>query len=462
MSFSDYIGRFHPVLVHLPIGILLAAIFLECLSHVKGFRKIRRTIRILLLLGFLAAFASSLTGYLHAQSGEFDPDLVIAHRNLGIAVTIFSFLAFLLKGKKKTEIRLGYFTSLFALTILIFLTGHSGGSITHGAGFLKMPGAVDAEKSTMIEIKPEALLYADLVAPILKKNCTSCHGPSRQKGKLRLDQPDYIQKGGKDGKILKESRPEEGEMWRRLALDPRDEDHMPPKEKSPLSKSEISLITYWLQTGADYAAPLSSLPRADSIINLLQGTRDPAPPQKISEPVAIPSLQILDEFRQAGVAISFLSYGDGRLSLSFINADQKKISSLLPRIASLNTQLVEIKMPARKLLPGQWQFLKSLPDLKRLSVENSNFSDADLSALTYCQNLSYLNLMGTSVTAKGLAQISMKALRHLYLFKTSVSMDELGPLQTHFPTTEIVLGNFEVPTLESDTMERKTKYVVPK
>ena len=119
-------------------------------------------------------------------------------------------------------------------------------------------------------------------------------------------------------------------------------------------------------------------------------------------------------------------------------------------------------MPARKLLPGQWQFLKSLPDLKRLSVENSNFSDADLSTLTYCQNLSYLNLVGTSVTAKGLTQLSMKALRHLYLFRTSVSKDELGPLQTHFPTTEIVLGNFEVPTLESDTIERKTKYVVPK
>ena len=56
MSVLEYIGRFHPALVHFPIGILLAAAFLEFLSHFKGFRKVRKSVKILLLLGFISAF----------------------------------------------------------------------------------------------------------------------------------------------------------------------------------------------------------------------------------------------------------------------------------------------------------------------------------------------------------------------------------------------------------------------
>ena len=109
MSLLDYLGRFHPVLVHLPIGFLLAAVFLECLSSLKGYKKVRKAVRFLLLIGFAAALFTSLTGWLHADSGEFDAKLVKSHRALGIVLTLFSLVALILHGRKNKEVRVGYF-----------------------------------------------------------------------------------------------------------------------------------------------------------------------------------------------------------------------------------------------------------------------------------------------------------------------------------------------------------------
>lgn len=461
MNILEYIGRFHPVLVHLPIGILLATVFLEALSHVKGFRKVRKAVKMLLLLGFASAFFSSLTGWLHAASGEFNPQLVLSHRALAIVVTVLSLVALLLHGEKKKEMRLGYFIILFAMTILILLTGHSGGSLTHGADYLK-PSWEGEEKFISMVIKPDTRLYADLVAPVFKKNCTGCHGPTRQKGKLRLDQPDFILKGGKDGDILLIGKGDEGEMWRRINLDHEDEDHMPPKEKTQLSKAEISLITYWLETGGDFNATLASLPRADSIMQFLEGEQGDETKPKVVEIVFPPDKALLNEFRQAGVTVSFLSQGDGRISLNFINADPKKLPALFTKLPLLSRQLVEVKLPGKKLSHDEWTFLKLLPELKRVSLENSNFSDNDLVVLNPCVGLTYINFVGTSVTTKGLMQLSLNKLQKLYLFRTHVKAEDLTSLQKHFPKTDIVLGNFQIPLLALDTTIQKEKYVVPK
>src|SRR5882672_9051243 len=129
MDLLGYFGRFHPVLVHFPIAVLLTAIGFEWLSGRKGFRKIRKSVRWLLLLGFLSAFVSAVTGYLHAGDGEFDAEMVNTHQWLGILVTLVSGVACLLVRSKQKELRLAYVVMLGVLTILIALAGHTGGNI---------------------------------------------------------------------------------------------------------------------------------------------------------------------------------------------------------------------------------------------------------------------------------------------------------------------------------------------
>src|SRR4051794_7455703 len=68
------------------------------------------------------------------------------------------------------------------------------------------------------------------VRPLLAENCYSCHGPEKQKGKLRLDSPGAIRAGGESGPILVPGKPEESRMI--LAVSYQDEDlKMPPKTR---------------------------------------------------------------------------------------------------------------------------------------------------------------------------------------------------------------------------------------
>src|SRR5262245_38258257 len=51
------------------------------------------------------------------------------------------------------------------------------------------------------------------VRPILERNCLSCHGAA-QLGGLRMDTPQAMMKGGKDGPVLAPGKPDESLLVR--------------------------------------------------------------------------------------------------------------------------------------------------------------------------------------------------------------------------------------------------------
>ena len=44
--------------------------------------------------------------------------------------------------------------------------------------------------------------FARQIQPILREACLDCHGPEKQKGKLRLDTREALLKGGVDGLVV--------------------------------------------------------------------------------------------------------------------------------------------------------------------------------------------------------------------------------------------------------------------
>ena len=60
--FLDFIGRFHPLIVHLPIGFILLALLLEFSK--SQFKEIDSVLRFILLWTILSGSFSILTGYL--------------------------------------------------------------------------------------------------------------------------------------------------------------------------------------------------------------------------------------------------------------------------------------------------------------------------------------------------------------------------------------------------------------
>src|SRR5438034_1118298 len=81
----ELLGHLHPVLVHLPIGILLLACFFQLLSSKENYSQLQHAIGITLFWGMLSAFAACITGYILSGSGDYDEELVYKHQWLGIS-----------------------------------------------------------------------------------------------------------------------------------------------------------------------------------------------------------------------------------------------------------------------------------------------------------------------------------------------------------------------------------------
>lgn len=89
------------------------------------------------------------------------------------------------------------------------------------------------------------------VRTILAHSCYSCHNATKTKGGLRLDQKDFIIKGGESGPVIIAGAPEKSELIRRIKLPEGHEDAMPTKGKR-LTNEEVELLTYWVKTGATW------------------------------------------------------------------------------------------------------------------------------------------------------------------------------------------------------------------
>jgi hypothetical protein len=166
---------------------------------------------------------------------DYDKTLVSWHMWIGVATALVSLMLYAKEknpqfGVNKTLLSLG-------LLVLVFVTGHLGGSLTHGSDYFTQPLTGGSDSSSSAVIKPianvqEALVYNNVVQPILQTKCYSCHGANKQKGGLRMDDTTRLMKGGKDGVIILSGKGDESELIKRMLLPKDDDDHMPPKEKS--------------------------------------------------------------------------------------------------------------------------------------------------------------------------------------------------------------------------------------
>jgi len=274
---TQFLGRLHPVLVHLPIGILFLAFIFECLAQVRPYKKLRSAVQPALLIGVFFAIAAAITGWYLSQEGGYEDDLLSRHKTLGIATAILGVVVYFLRAtaqlyfQSKAKRRTFYLVLFIPLIILVSLTGHFGGSLTHGEDYLfasieTSAGVVDpAIKLQRISDINNAAFYPDVIQPILESRCYSCHSSRKQKGDLRLDDIAHIEKGGEHGAILERGNSDSSSLFQRLMLPLEDDDHMPPNEKPQPSSSEIAMIQAWIDEGANFEMKVSACKDSDKI-----------------------------------------------------------------------------------------------------------------------------------------------------------------------------------------------------
>jgi uncharacterized membrane protein len=447
----DLIGRLHPLLVHLPIGILLLAILFEWLPTKKKYRYLKRSIQPILLVGSGAAILSCLTGYLLSQSGDYESDLVGWHQWMGIALTVYSVgYAWMRSEKAFKEF---YKTFSVVLMILLAITGHLGGSLTHGDDFLT--GSIATNSSIDIsEVNlQEALFYDDLVKPIFEDKCYGCHGTSKQKGKLRLDEPQHILKGGKGGVVMVAGKTDESEMIDRMLLPLDDEDHMPPKEKKQLNEKEIEILKSWIASGADFKKSVKEAGQLTALQKIASSEKSISITDVPSEEIQTADQTIQNQLQKLGVVILPVAANSNYLSANLINVTS--LDSAVDLLINVKEQLVWLKTGDRPITDNHLTRISTLTKLTRLNLDHSQITDAGLGNLKSLNSLIYLNLNNTKISMTGILSLGSLKLQSLFLYGTTIKPEEVERLKKLLPNTMIETGNYQVPLLASDTTEAK-------
>ena len=79
--------------------------------------------------------------------------------------------------------------------------------------------------------------YAKVIQPMFDAHCISCHGPKKEKGKLRLDTLEATLKGGKNPTFVL-GKPDSSMLLSRVFLDRTAGDVMPPKAEKPMTEKQ--------------------------------------------------------------------------------------------------------------------------------------------------------------------------------------------------------------------------------
>ena len=65
--------------------------------------------------------------------------------------------------------------------------------------------------------------------------------------------------------------PEKSELYNRVVLPEDHDDHMPPQGKTPLTRDEISLLKYWIESGAQSELHVQEAKKVDTVKMLIEG-----------------------------------------------------------------------------------------------------------------------------------------------------------------------------------------------
>lgn len=423
--FVEWIGRWHPLILHFPIVLLL----LVAVAGIFG----KKVPHLLLTVATISALLTAITGFFLGKVDGPKGDLLLWHQWMATGVTLIAVFWYWLETFFKAPIFIIKSIQL-VLIILIGLTGHYGGMITHGEDFLALPRKNKEEK-----IPENPLVYKDVVARVLEKKCISCHNPDKRKGQLLLTGIEEMTKGGKTGPAFMAGNAEEAELIRRLRLPPQDEEHMPPEGKTPLSDNEIKILERWIALGASDSLRLQHLPPDEPLSVLI---RDLARSSTQEIEASLPEVadNTLKKLTTDYVNIRRVSSNSEALSVSFFlppDYDPEIILNLM----EITPNIVEFDLSGIPLRVEEMEMVGRCKNLKRLDLDRTGISDLEFQQLHNLKNLQFLKIYATRVSDESLVTLrTLEKLQKLFIWDTDFSPEGLSKIKKALPNLSIVQG----------------------
>jgi hypothetical protein len=369
----------------------------------------------------------------------------------GIFITVLSFVADLTSIKK---LPFSFFkhpkwmlATILVLFLFINITGHLGGSLTHGPDYISSNVLWDAQsEKKKITNLGEAMVFADIVHPILEDKCGDCHNDSRKKGKLSMQNFAAIAKGGKHGDAIKPGNPSGSEIFKRVTLNPRDKKFMPTEGKTPLTNEETALIKWWIEKAAGQpdirfaaAQPSEEIKKIATAffgMEAVAGSENYTP-VNIQAPAV--RKELIEELKQEGFVVKFLNFKPDLLDVSLpASGENANASEKLKKLLQLRENIIWLSMSGNNITDQDMQSIREFKNLERLKLDHNPVTDKGVAHLEGLTNLKSINLYNTKVTRDCLAALKkLPGLKTVYAWGTGINKEDLTTLA---PGLEVVLG----------------------
>ena len=313
------------------------------------------------------------------------------------------------------------------MVIVVIYTGHQGGNLTQGSDYLSLETLVGQELKKPISVD-DALLYEQVVQPILLDRCSQCHRQDKRKGKLSMQSIAEMMKGGKSGPAVVAGKLDESELYKRITLDPSNEKFMPTDGKPPLTKAETAIIKWWIEKGyLVEGKTIAELKNAEEIkselasylgftvsmsdLTTIESAHDVVNP----EIPAMLNLALVDSLRSKGVNVRIMLHNPVMLDITLPSGSGIELKIIKDYLAAVAKNVIWLNVSDNNLTASVLNFISEMTNLEKLRLENNPIEDDIIELLLGLDHLEAINLNETMITKKGLEQLNqLPKLKRVY------------------------------------------------
>lgn len=432
-EWAQFIGRFHPLVVHFPIALILLVPILELAALNSRFSYLRSSAGFVLGLATLSATVAAILGWCLGRTGGYFGPLVTQHMWGGISLAAVCWLCWILRARTSERgFGLIYGVALAAGVGLVTWTGYRGGQLSLGEDHLTehIPGRLRqalglSNGAALVASAGANTFYGARVEPIFEARCVTCHGPSKHRANLRLDSYRAVMRGGKNGPVVRAGNVKGSDLFRRITLPPGHDDFMPKEGKRPLSADQVKLIELWIGAGASGTLPANAIKDAPAgfgpslvVADVTFEEINTAAVTKLRAGIASTVTQLQKRYPSI---LEYESRGSANLILNASILGTKFGDSDLAILAPLAEHITVADFSRTAITDRSATAIAAMKHLRVLRLMHTGITDRTVQGLGTLDQLESLNIFDTPVTPAVLPAIaSLPKLAHLYAGQTAI------------------------------------------